>query len=117
MSQSPIFVRTETFLLWLLAHTAKYPKVERFRLAKRIDDAALNFHANLLAAAKLPDTLTYLRQADVELDKLRTYLRLGLELKYTSEDQYRYAAEHLAEIGRLLGGWLKKVSPGDRSPD
>jgi hypothetical protein len=87
VSQSPIFVKTEAFILWLLQHTVKFPKAERFRLAKRLDDALLDFHACLLSAAKLPDTYQYLCQADVELDKLRTYLRLALELKYTSEDQ------------------------------
>ena len=45
--------------------------------------------------------------SSLELDKLRTYLRLSLELRYTSENQYAHAAGHVTEIGKLLGGWIK----------
>ncbi len=112
MAQSPIFIKTEAFMVWLLQHTLKFPKYERFRLAKWIDDAVLDFHACLLSAAKLPDAPDYLRRADVALDRLRAYLRLSLEMRYTGESQYRYAAECLTEIGRLLGGWIKTASAG-----
>lgn len=110
MAQSPIFVKTEAFLLWLLQHTAKFPKHERFRLAKRIDDAMMDFHACLIRAARLHDTLSHLNAARVEFDKVQTYLRLSMELRYSSRDQFKYASEQLVEIGNLMGGWLKKAS-------
>lgn len=115
MSQSPIFVKTEAFQVWLLEHTVKFPKHERFRLAKRLDDALFAFHECLLYAVKLHDPVRYLEQADAELDKLRTYLRLALEMRYTSAAQYHHAALHVTEIGRLLGGWFKKASRDGRS--
>jgi hypothetical protein len=110
MAQSPIFARTEVFMIWLFQHTAKFPKYERFRLAKKIDDALFEFHENLLCAVKLPDTKLSLEKADFALDRLRVYLRLSLEMKYTGDSQYRHAAEQLTEIGKLLGGWIKKAS-------
>jgi hypothetical protein len=109
MAQSPIFVKTEAFAVWLLGHTAGFPRHERFRLAKRIEDALFDFHEHLLRAVKLDDVAGCLAEADVALDRLRTCLRLALEMGYTSNRQYQYAAEHLTEIGRLLGGWQKKV--------
>lgn len=105
--QSPIFVKTEAFMLWLLAHTEKYPKHERFRLAKRIDDAIFAFHERLILAVRSDKPKYQLQQADVELDKLRTYLRLAVQLKYASMNQYGYAAQFTTEIGKLLGGWMK----------
>jgi four helix bundle protein len=107
--QSPIFARTESFMIWLLQHTQKFPKHERFRLAKQIDDAFFSFHACLLHAVKTAQTRQQLQQADVELDKLRAYLRIALELKYTTPEQFQFVSEHIAEIGRLLGGWIKKA--------
>jgi len=109
MSQSPIFVKTEAFMKWLLEHTAKYPKHERFRLAKRIDDALFDFHSLLTLAVYNPHESDWLKQADVRLQLLRTYLRLAVELRYTDPQQFHYAAEHLDELGKLLGGWLKKA--------
>lgn len=109
-AQSPIFVKTEAFMVWLFAHTGKFPRHERFRLAKRIDDALFDFHSCLLGAASHPkQALPQLLQADTELDKLRTYLRLALELGYSEANQYVFSIEHTAELGKLLGGWLKTV--------
>ncbi len=105
--QSPIFVKTEAFMLWLFQHTNKFPRDERFRLAKRIDDAIFAFHENLIYAAKTSETRQYLQLADAELDKLRTYLRFAVELNYTSPKQFQYSAEQTTEIGKLLGGWVK----------
>jgi hypothetical protein len=107
--QSPIFVKVEAFLVWLLGHTRKFPKHERFRLAKRVEDAAFALHECLLYAARDQQAYPHLLQADVELDKLRTYLRLALEYQYTSRNQYGYAAQQVVEIGRLLGGWQKSI--------
>ena len=107
--QSPIFVKTEAFMAWLFEHTGKYPRHERFRLAKRIDDALFNFHACLQQAASVGDARLHLKSADVQLNLLRTYLRIGVELKYTTPEQYQHAAQHTSEIGKLLGGWLKKA--------
>lgn len=111
-TQSPIFVKTEAFMIWLLPHTGKFPKGERFRLAKRIEDALFDFHRALNQAVYENRPAVHLAQADLHLQLLRSYLRLALELKYSNPNQFRYAAEHLDEIGRLLGGWMKKALPG-----
>ena len=41
--QSPIFTRTSDFILWLLSHTEKFSKSERFRMAKRLEDSVFSF--------------------------------------------------------------------------
>lgn len=107
--QSPLFVKTEAFMIWLFNHTGNFPKHERFRLAKRIDDALFEFHKSITEAVYAENIADCLGQADTYLQLLRTYLRLAVELKYTHPDQFRYAAERLEEIGRLLGGWKKKA--------
>jgi len=94
-------------MVWLLAHTAKYPKYERFRLAKELETAIFNFHRCLLHATKVADRSQFLKKADIHLLELRTYMRIANSLKYTSDDQYGFFAESCTEIGKLLGGWLK----------
>lgn len=108
--QTPIFIKTEAFMLWLFGHTANFPKHERFRLAKRLDDALSKFHHELLLAVKLDRTSYHLRLADVELETFRTYLRIANEAGYTKPEQLKYAFEYTVEIGNLLGAWLKKVA-------
>lgn len=108
---SPIFSKTYDFILWLLNHTEKFPKSERFRMAKRLEDTAFEFYDLLITAARsTARKRQVLFQADLSLDKLRLYVRLTHARKLTSQAQYEYAAAALVEIGKLLGGWLKKTS-------
>jgi len=107
-AQSPIFVKTHDLLLWLLAHTGKFPKSERFRLAKRVEDSAFRFFDLIARATKSGEKRrSVLLEADLELDRLRLNVRLCVELKLLTGAQYEYAAGLLVEIGKLLGGWIK----------
>lgn len=111
MNQSPIFVRTYDFIKWLIPMTIKFPRHQRFVLATAMQQAALGLQERLIEAVRLPDTANHLREADVELDKLRFYLRLSYDLKYINLKQQRHGGQMLAEIGRLLGSWQKKPGP------
>lgn len=107
--QSPIFVKTEAFAMWLLQHTERYPRHERLRLVKQMSDALFSLHEQLLRATQSHDVPSHLHEADIQLGKLRFYLRLALELRYMTPEQFRFASQHTVEIGKLLGGWLKKA--------
>ena len=110
MEESPIFIKTYDMLAWLLPTTSKYPRDQRFVLARRVQDAAFNFYEAITAAGLGVQAGRYLAQADVELQRLRIYIRLSHDLKFISLRQYEHAARMVAEIGRLLGGWRKKLS-------
>ena len=112
--QSPIFSKSYDFILWLLNHTEKFPKNERFRLARRLEDTAFNFYELLVQAARGRNQVRLLHSADLELDKLRLYVRLSHARGLTTRRQYAHAAAQLVEIGKLLGGWLKSQSSSNR---
>ena len=86
MKESPIFVKTFDFLKWVLGRTEKFPKSQRFFLAKRINDAIFDLFELLEAAAVIKDKhqLKRLKEADVRLFRLRHYLRLAMEPGYKS---------------------------------
>jgi hypothetical protein len=115
MADSPIFAKTYDFLVWLIPQTLKFPKSQRFVLAQRLHDAALNFHELLIRARKVRPNREVLVQADVELEKVRLHLRLAHELRLLSAGQYEHGSRAVVEIGRLLGGWLKR-DPDGREP-
>jgi hypothetical protein len=111
--QSPIFVRTYDFLLWLIPRLLDFPRSQRGVMARQLRIQAFALYESLVDAAVCPaggDPLPELRRADAELTKLRTYIRLSYEMELFSPSQYEHAARMLAEIGRLLGGWIKKVT-------
>lgn len=108
--QSPLFVKTSDFLLWLLNHTESFPKNERFRMAKRLEDSAFSFYELLIEATRSSKQKRQLLiQADIELEKLRLFIRLSHQRHLTRASQYQFAARSLVEIGNLLGGWLKTL--------
>lgn len=115
MADSPIFAKTYDFLVWLIPQTLKFPKSQRFVLAQRLHDSALNFHELLIRARKVRPNREVLVQADVELEKVRLHLRLAHELRLLNAGQYEHGSRAVVEIGRLLGGWLKR-DPDGREP-
>lgn len=109
MQESPIFSRTYDLMFWLIPVTIKFPRHQRFVLARVMQETALQFQENLIEAGlggkRTQDRA--LAQADVNLTKLRFYLRLCRDLQLITPKQYRHVAEMVTEIGRLLGGWRR----------
>jgi len=109
-----LFQKMYDFSLWLIPHTEKFPKSQRFALAKSVNDITINvltaivnmnFEKNNIEKEKKIDSL------NLEIDKLRILLRLSKDLKYISIKQYEYAELKLDEVGKITGGFRK----GDKS--
>ncbi|MCJ7699995.1 MAG: four helix bundle protein [Anaerolineales bacterium] len=52
MQESPLYVRTYDFLLWLIPQVQKFPRAHRFGLGERIQRLVLDFQDSLVAAGK-----------------------------------------------------------------
>ena len=52
----------------------------------------------------------YLQKAVAKLDLVKFLLQIIWEIKALDDKKYLTLSERLNEIGRMLGGWLKKVS-------
>jgi four helix bundle protein len=106
-----IFTRAFDFIDWLIPRVEGFPRSQRFGVTKRLQDAALNFYERLFEANRRRGVarLDKLNAADAELDKVRHYLRLVTRWDWLSGGQYRHAAGMVAELGRLLGGWIRQT--------
>ena len=109
MRESPIFVKTFDMLAWLLRHTRKFPKDQRFVMARRMEEAGLDFQDALLRAARERSAKALLDDADFHLSRLKLYNRLCRQLELHSLGQYEHLARMLAELGKILGGWKKSA--------
>ena len=107
--EMPIFVRTFDMLTWLLPITNNFPRAHRHTVTKRLLDAAFDLREHLEAANHRmgAERMDFLRLADEDLDNLRLYIRLAARWEWLKPGQYQHLAKMVAEIGRLLGGWIK----------
>lgn len=110
--ETPLFAKTYDLLVYLLPAAEKFPRSQRVVLGRRISEISLGFLDLLIQARKTSAKKrgVLLRQADVELDRLRYTVRLCRDLELLTQKQYRYASGLLAEVGRLLGTWLKRYN-------
>ena len=90
--------------MWLIPQVQKFPRVHRFGLGERIQRLVLDFQDTLVAAGKNKGArrAEKLRQADIELEQIRVWIRFGRDNGLLTIDQYEHAARLMAEIGRLL---------------
>jgi hypothetical protein len=115
--EAPIYVRTHDMLDWLVPHLERWPRPQRFFLAREVLDGAIRFYRLLLRARKVEgeERARVLLDADVELEVLKGLLRLGQERRYMSLDQYEHISTVMADIGRQLGGWRGSVERQGRA--
>jgi len=106
-----VIKRGYDFLKWLLNHTGKFPKSYRFSVAAKLENAILDFIELTSVANTRQNKLPLLKEADEALLKMRLLFRLSHEMRFINFNSYEYGSGKLAELGRLLGGWMKK--PGE----
>ena len=97
------------FSKWLLLHTGKFPKSYRFSIAVRIENAVLEFTELVAVANMRNEKRPLLEQADEVLTRLRLLVRLSFDMKFISLSSYEFGSSQIAELGKMLGGWIKKA--------
>jgi hypothetical protein len=105
-----IFTRTYDLLKWLLPKIERFPKLYRSTVTQRLVGSALDFQEALFDAQAYTGNirLRHLRKADAHLNKVRLYLRLVHDWGWLSPGQYEHVSRMVAEVGQLLGGWIKQ---------
>ena len=106
-----ILTQTYDLLMWLLPRSMKFPKSHRFVLTQRLQNAVLDFQELLFVANAHAgqDRLQHLRDADAHLNQVRLYLRIAHQSEWLTAAQFEHVSKLVAEVGRLLGGWLRQT--------
>ncbi len=106
-----MIVLTKVFdlLAWLVPKGEGFPRVYRHTLTQRLMDAALDLQDGLFLAQSRRGNarLAVLGDCDAALNRLRLYLRLAHRWRWLTDGQYEHVSLMVAEIGRLLGGWIR----------
>ncbi|HRD92848.1 MAG TPA: diversity-generating retroelement protein Avd [Accumulibacter sp.] len=113
-----ILSRCFDLLAWLVPKSESFPKVHRHSVVQRMLDSALDFQELLFSARKATAAARRqrLQEADGRLDQLRLYLRLAHHWQWLNDGQYEHVSRQVAELGRLLGGWMKQEAGKRNTP-
>jgi len=94
----------------------QFPKTERHTMAAEIKQSMYTVLKLTIAANKKYHKKTTLQEIDIELQFLRTMVRLASELKsapagspFLPFSKYEHWSKQLNEIGRMLGGWIQNA--------
>ena len=89
-----------------------FPKANRFTLGSKIDDiflAAIEY-CFLASYSTGSDKLAFVDRGISRVDLLKLLLQLAWDIKALDDKKYAHLSAHLAEAGRMLGGWRRQIS-------
>ena len=104
----PIFIKWMDFVKWLLVTTDGFPKKTRFTFSDRVTNLAFEIIEDLVEARYSKNKGYALKRINMNLEKLRIFIRLCYECRFLSKKSYEYAAYSINEVGKMLGGWIKQ---------
>ena len=112
---------TSKLIVWQRAHelvlkiyeiTKDFPKDEQFGLTSQVRRAAVSIPSNIVegkARGSNKDYNRFLMMARGSLEEVKYKMLLAKDLKYLDENRYREIYKNMDEVGRLLGGLIKKL--------
>lgn len=108
LEEYEIFSRFYKFLKYMLDRIEKYPRESKFTIGDRIVNILLKIQEGIIEGIYTKNRYAILKEINMNLEKLRIYMRLSFEKKYISPNQYQYIFEEINEIGKMNGGWIKQ---------
>ncbi len=109
MEDLKILRKTMDMMEYAYTALAQYPKAERFALCadiKRTMDVILE---KIIEAQKKYYKKTTLQDLDIAVAKLKAYIRLSYNLRFINGKKYDIWSDMVAEIGRMVGGWIEST--------
>lgn len=85
------------------------PKLTRYTLGTRIDNLFTDcLELSLYAGyAEKKEKLIVIKKLSVKFDALKFFIKLLWEIKALDNNKYISISVPLAEVGKMIGGWLK----------
>jgi hypothetical protein len=106
--EKPVIQKMYDLIKWLIPQIAKLPRSHKFTLGDRITNLALDTLDLLVQAVYTRRKLELLKQANLNLERLRYMIRLCYDLKLFSLKGYEYVSREINEVGKQVGGWIKQ---------
>jgi len=116
MEDLRIKLKIERMIVYGYAALRQFPKSEKHTLAAEIRQCMYRLLRQVIVTNRRYHKKTTAQEIDAELDLLRSLVRVAMDLEFLPYRQYKLWAEHLYEIGCLVGGWLRWIKHNPPTP-
>ena len=109
--ESIIYTKTLEVAKWTFDCVNTFPKKQRFVLGQQIENSTLTIVRLIIEAngARSPEAvLQKLDILDIELEVLRSLLRIAYEMNFLKASSLGYIVAQIDEVGKMRGGWAKR---------
>ncbi|MBC8549836.1 MAG: diversity-generating retroelement protein Avd [Candidatus Brocadiales bacterium] len=108
-NQIPLYLHWNKTIKYILNKTEKFPKRVRFTFSSRIDNIAIDILERIVEAQYSQNRLPFLKNINLNLEKLRVFCGLTHDLGYLDHKGYEHLSRLIDEAGRMTGGWQKQM--------
>jgi hypothetical protein len=107
-----LFQKFEDFMDYFEPVISRFPSYEKNTLCANIKSCMYRIMEKIIKTNRSKDKVAGWYEVDTELEILRLYVRRSRKKgsKYLSIRSYETAVKQLSEVGRILGGLIKKGS-------
>ena len=116
MKDLEVKLRVERMIVYGYSALRQFPKSEKHTLAADIRQCMYRLLRLIIITNRRYHKKTTAQDIDAELDLLRSLVRASKDLGFLPYPQYKNWAEHLYEIGRMIGGWMKWIRQNPPTP-
>lgn len=106
MGTMDLYQKTYDFLLYIYPVLAQFPKFEKFALQTQIKAAIFEMLKDIIKFKKT-GTKSHIYAADVELQFIKTLVRLSYNMEYKAMSKHRY--EVISRQTKAIGGMINKI--------
>lgn len=103
-----ILTKTYDLLKFVIPILSKFPRDQKFLLGDQFQRLMTEILDAFIEAYYSRRKLPLLIPANMKIEKLRYRIRLSHDFRFISNKQYGQLSDKVDEIGRMLGGWIKK---------
>ena len=110
MNDLPVIQKTYDLIKYYIPILNRLPKNHKFTLGDRVITELYNLLEGLITAQYSEEKLNLLKALNGKLSILRYQTRLLYDFELIAMKRYQYIMQHLNEIGKNLGRWIKQQS-------
>ena len=109
----PLYRKSYLLMKEIYSITKQFPKEYKYSLGEEILNKSWKLLDLIIETNSATEKYNKISELSLEFDKLKLRIRFAFEIKLIPEKRFLNLQEKIAEIGEMIGGWLKWAEKKD----